>query len=157
MKLLFICSRGTVINYTNYIIIWLVSLVTILLAKSSEQQTFPRHLFHCFLYSSSAPTHIRTINPMWWQELFSWVQYPCAIQGYFLVILAFSQDVITTWCPCLNVNSLVSVILIFFSETEIKQTKAALHPINHWYIHVTLCVCQCTFETGSPLNDLQKC
>lgn len=41
MKLLFVCSRRIVINYTNYVIIWLVSLVTILLTKSSEQQTFP--------------------------------------------------------------------------------------------------------------------
>lgn len=34
MNLLFVCSRGAVINYNNYIITWLLSLVTILLVKS---------------------------------------------------------------------------------------------------------------------------
>lgn len=94
MKLPFVCFRGTVINYTNYIIIWLVSLITILLAKSSEQQAFPRHLLHCFLYSSSAPTHIQIINSMGWQQLFSWVfvQY----KGISCLFCAFSQDVIIT-------------------------------------------------------------
>lgn len=135
VKVLFICSRRAVINYTNYIIIWLLSLITALLAKSSKQQTFPQYCLHCFLYSSLAPTHFQIINSVRWQQSFSWVfvQY----KSLSWLFYAFSPNIMITWCPCLDVNSLVSVIFIFFSMTEITW-KTPLHPINHSYIHATL-------------------
>lgn len=91
MNLLFVCSRGTVINYTDYINLQLVSVATISLAKFSEEQTSPR----CFTASCTPHPPLLGMATIISAGI-------CTTPGRFC---ALPRDVTLVLWPCLDVPS----------------------------------------------------